>query len=188
MAKNKNAAYRKLTSELIQEIVTCVVIAVREEDESRIKERYDRKRSNTRMLLRNYRSLCDHSKSAIYELSQANDYDLGLDDILELMGARDSIQLESIKTSAAKTKAIIAHVDLMLELYKSYCKKSKKPEEMRRYRTIKDMYLAAVPKSAEEIAEKESVDVRTTYKDISAAIERLTALIFGIDGLHLLKK
>ena len=35
----------------------------------------------------------------------------------------------------------------------------------------------------EEIAEKYSVDTRTVYRDIREATARITALLFGVDGI-----
>ena len=37
--------------------------------------------------------------------------------------------------------------------------------------------------TAQEIAEKENIEVRTVYKDITAAIKPISALIFGVDSL-----
>ena len=76
------------------------------------------------------------------------------------------------------------HVREMLTLYKLSCERSDKPEDKRRYRTIERLYLLKEPWSAQEIAEEEGIDISTVYKDLNEAVRRLTALIFGIDGLY----
>jgi predicted DNA-binding protein YlxM (UPF0122 family) len=37
--------------------------------------------------------------------------------------------------------------------------------------------------SAKEIAEKQNISTRNVYEDLKVAMERLSALIFGVDGL-----
>ena len=104
------------------------------------------------------------------------------------MMTRDSssldMQVESIKTSVGRTQLIVEHVREMLRLYEISCERSKKPEDMRRYRIIKGLYLEENPKTIQEIADEEGIDISTAYKDLNAGIRRLTALIFGVDGLN----
>ena len=78
------------------------------------------------------------------------------------------------------------HIDVMLDLYKLYCERSPKPEEMRAFRCIYDLYLDRdrIPTpTPDEVADEQGIDVRTLYRDIDRASERLAALIFGIDGM-----
>jgi hypothetical protein len=187
MAKKSNKW--GLDDDLLQRITNCIIDKHREDETAASKARYDRKRANTKLLLRNYRSLSVHCESAIYEASHMGD-EMDLAEILELMSGnrRESFRIESIRESAARTRLIIEHVNEMLEHYHIFCERSTKPEDARRYRVIYDLYIADVTKTPDEIALIESIDPRTVYKDIDSAVERLTALIFGIDGLHLLKK
>ena len=46
------------------------------------------------------------------------------------------------------------------------------------------MYISDDKLSRKELADKWSIDKSTTYNDEKIAIERLSALIFGIDGLN----
>ena len=55
---------------------------------------------------------------------------------------------------------------------------------MRRYEVIWDMYMATDTLSVKEIAEKQHISKDTVYSDLRVAVERLTALIFGVDGLN----
>lgn len=153
------------------------------EDQRRVA--MDKRLRNTKLLLKNFRDLEAHSNNAVFEMAQVQDGDLF--DILDLM-TRDSsnldMQVESIKSSVGRTQLIVEHVREMLTLYKLSCERSDKPEDKRRYRTIERLYLLKEPWSAQEIAEEEGIDISTVYKDLNEAVRRLTALIFGIDGLY----
>ena len=46
------------------------------------------------------------------------------------------------------------------------------------------MYMAEDTLSVKEVAKKQHVSKDTVYTDIRMAIEKLTALIFGVDGLN----
>ncbi len=124
-----------------------------------------------------------HSESAIYEAAAIQDEDVY--DILEMMtgGHYADYYVESIKKSAARTRIIIEHVKEMLTLYEIYCFRSTKPEDKRRYRVVYAIYIDETPRTAAQIALDENVDERTIYRDIDSACEKLSALIFGIDGL-----
>ena len=153
------------------------------EDQRRVA--MDKRLRNTKLLLKNFRELEAHSNNAVFEMSQVQDGDLF--DILDLM-TRDSteldMQVESIKSSVGRTQLIVEHVREMLTIYKLSCDRSDKPEDKRRYRTIERLYLLEEPWSAQEIADKEGIDISTVYKDLNEAVRRLTALIFGVDGIY----
>lgn len=176
--------YKALSQDMMKEIAEYAIDCYRDEQERSKKLRYDKRLRNTKLLLKNYRELVSHSENAIYEASQVEDEDLF--DILEMMsGANDSqYYVESIKTSAARTSLIIEHVREMLALYEVYCDRSQKPEDKRRFRTIHALYIQDEPKTYEQIAEEENVETRTVYRDVDAAVEKLTFLIFGIDGMR----
>jgi hypothetical protein len=63
----KKTVVKKLDSETLKEITNHVIDRLREEETGSAKARYDRRRANTRMLLRNYRSFTDHAAKAIYK-------------------------------------------------------------------------------------------------------------------------
>lgn len=107
-------------------------------------------------------------------------------DILEsMMSLYDSeVIIESIKRSATRTAVIVSHIETMFGLYAAYCDKSPNRDiEMRRYEVVWDMYMAEVTLSAKKIAEKQHMSKDNVYADLRVATERLTALIFGVDGL-----
>ena len=63
---------------------------------------------------------------------------------------------------------------------------------MRRLDVLKSMYITETDKTAGEIAadlaDKYYMDVRSIYRDVNAAIDVMTALIFGIDGVQAKEK
>ncbi len=152
------------------------------------KKRHDRRLRNTKLLLRNYRMLAAHVASAVYKPVQEEDEDVI--DIFEMLDEMDDyydeegMYVESIKRSRSRTAVIMRHVDEMLRFFEIFCNTSAKLEDRRRYDVLYAMYIAEEPMLVSEIAAKENIDTRTVYRDIDAAVERISALIFGIDGLR----
>lgn len=92
--------------------------------------------------------------------------------------------VESIKNSATRTAIIMSHVDTMISLYHTYCERAENSDiEMRRYDVLWDRYLADEPLNVESISKKHHMTKQNVYADLKIATERLTALIFGVDGL-----
>lgn len=98
--------------------------------------------------------------------------------------SEQELYVESIKKSAGRTKLIIEHIKKALADYEAYCKRSKREEDMRRYRTIRRLYIDDENWNAQDIAADELLDISTVYKDIKEATKCLTPRIFGIDGLR----
>lgn len=146
------------------------------------KSRYDRRLRNTKLLLRNYRMFKKHCEHAVFDAEQLDENAIDILDLMWERGSRGNI-VESIKQSAQRTAIIMRHVTDMLALYKIYCDSTGKPEDARRYRVIESLYITDHAVTAAEIAQREGIDDRTVYKDVDSACEKLSALIFGIDGL-----
>lgn len=145
--------------------------------------RASKKLRNTKLLLRNYHMLKEHAENSVFGRTQMGE---SATDILESMMNlyNDEVIIESIKNSATRTAIIVSHIETMLGLYQSYCEKSSSREiEMRRYQVISDMYIADQTLSVKEIAAKHHMSKENVYADSKVATERLTALIFGVDGL-----
>ena len=147
--------------------------------------RADKRLRNTRLLLRNYHMLKEHAEKSVFGRTQMGESAL---DILESMMSiyNDDVIIQSIKNSATRTAIIVSHIETMFGLYYSYCDKSTNREiNLRRYNVLWDMYMAEDTLSAKEIAEKQHIAKDTVYADLKVAIERLTSLIFGVDGLSI---
>jgi hypothetical protein len=146
--------------------------------------RYNRRLRNTKTLLEHYRDFKDHVAYAVFDVERLV-YENAVD-VLDLMwdpNGNSELYVESIKKSVARTQLIVNHITEMLRIYEIVCARSPKPEDMRRYRVIEALYIIDKPMTISEIKEKESVDERTIYRDRDTAIEKLSSLIFGIDGL-----
>ncbi len=169
----------QLTPELKREIVELTVETYRKEAEKQREARKDRRLHNTKMLMEKYRGFVIHSQSAVFEATQV-DEDEHFNDLLELMdsGGR-GFSVESVRESAARTRIMVQHIQRMLEFYEFCCNRSKKPEDARRLRVIKALYIDEDKKTPEELAKLECVDVRTIYRDNQAALNELSALLFG---------
>ncbi len=155
-----------------------------QERKSEIGQRADRRLRNTKLLLRNYRMLKKHAENSVFRRAQMDESAF---DILEsMMKSRDNdVIISSIKDSAARTAVMVSHVEAMLGLYAAFCEKSPNREiERRRYDVVWDMYIAEDTLSAKEIAKKKNMSKENVYVDLRVAVERLAALIFGVDGLN----
>ena len=143
----------------------------------------DKRLHNTKLLLRNYRALKLNSENSIFSRMQMEE---SAADILEsMMGIyNDQVIVESIKNSATRTAIILTHVETMIGAYQVLCDKSDNEIDSRRYDIIYQLYISDDKLSRKELADKWSIDKSTTYNDEKIAIERLSALIFGIDGLN----
>ena len=146
-------------------------------------QRADKRLRNTKLLLRNYHMLKEHAENSVFGRTQMKESAL---DILESMMSiyNDEVIIQSIKNSATRTAIIVSHIETMFGLYYSYCERSiNRDIDLRRYNVVWDMYMAEDTLSAKEIAEKQNISKESVYSDLKVGIERLTALIFGVDGL-----
>lgn len=144
----------------------------------------DRRLHNTKLLLRNYRMLRENADNSIYGRAQMKES--AADILCNMMNLYDDeVIVNAIKRSATRTAIIVSHIDTMLELYEAYCVKSPSELDNRRYEIVNDMYIAEQPMTVKDIAKKWNMSKENVYSDLKIAIERLSALIFGVDGLKL---
>lgn len=142
----------------------------------------DRRLHNTKLLLRNYQMLKDNSENSIFGRSQMEES--AADILCNMMNLYDDeVIVDAIKRSATRTAIMVSHIDTMMGIYQAYCEKSSNNLDMRRYEVIYDMYIAEEHLTAKEIAKKKNMSKENVYLDLKIATERLSALIFGVDGL-----
>jgi hypothetical protein len=161
---------------------------IKEQEYYKTKKRYDRRLRNTRLLLKHYRDLkvhdglVDRSISSIYK---ENAIDI-LDDVESVDDEEQYIQ--AVSRTKIRTAIIVRHINKSLEYYKVVCLKGGDIKK-RRYSIIKYMYIDPVENNMvptyEEAATHFDIIVKTVGRDIRAAIEDLSILFFGIDGLKL---
>ncbi|MBU2703896.1 hypothetical protein Ga0466249_005046 [Sporomusaceae bacterium BoRhaA] len=153
------------------------------QNQKKSKSRHDKRLRNTKLLLKNYRLLKDHCENAVFDKKELIEISgVKIVDLLDsLDGYERSDYIESIKKSVSKTQVILAHIDAMMKIYRIYCEESDKPEDLRRYRIISSTYLENT--KPDDICREEGIDQRTYYRDSRDGVEKLSSLIFGIDGL-----
>lgn len=161
------------------------VKAYKEEQEKAEKERHSRVLNSAKVLVKNYRRFKKMCSSSVYDKDTANETELK--EILELMNGSSrnkDFEVMSIKDKVVRTRMIMDHVDTMLGVYERQCMMSPVPEDARRFRVIKGLYLDEKPETAQWLSEEESVTVSTVYRDCKKAFSDLSILFFGIDGAH----
>ncbi len=146
------------------------------------KEMVDRRLRNTKLLLRNYRLFKAHVENAVYEAITDESPQAILEDLM-MPGRDNTLFVESIKESAARTATIVEHMETMMQIYHAYCMTTGAEDDMRRWRVVYGLYIADRRQTVAELAEQEGVVERTVYKDVDAACEKIAALMFGIDGV-----
>jgi hypothetical protein len=152
------------------------------EKEKERKARIDQRLRDTKRLMRNYREIKIHAGDAIASLSEVTQEDFEF--FKDLMEDTGKIDVGAIVRSKARSAIMLTHIDAMLQAYEIICYNSKKPEEQRRYRVLESMCLMDEPIPVSEIAERENIDTRTVYKDLDAACEKMSALLFGIQWIE----
>ncbi len=148
------------------------------------REMVDRRLRNTKLLLRNYRIFRTHVQNAVYEIEECETAEEIMADLM-MPGRDNSLFVESIKKSVARTATIVRHMETMMQLYQVYCHTIGTSEDERRWRIINAMYMCDDDgrRTIAQLAADEGVVERTIYKDIDIACEKIAALMFGIDGL-----
>lgn len=154
---------------------------------------FERRLYNVKILLDHYRLFKEHAKEAIFELTSIDEEELTaieiMDAMMQLPVDKGEIAVESIRNSALRTRIVIEHIESMLEIYEAYCEKSLRPEDLRRWDVINTLYIKDVPQGLSkmdiynDLAEKHFVSERQIRMDVNDALIKLTALIFGIDGV-----
>lgn len=145
------------------------------------KSRSDRRLRNTKLLLKNYDLLKAHCQSSIYTVQQAGLTERPIDILDDIDRLDKEMYIESIKRSATRTYIIITHIDEMVRIYQAYCETSPRDEDRRRFRVMRAAYFDHV--RMDIICEQEHIERSTYFRDTNEILEKLSALIFGIDGL-----
>lgn len=166
---------------------TTAAKAIERERKKYKKQQFDRRLHNTKLLLRHYRTLNEHYRHAVFDVSRAEEESESFSDIIQTMNADitdDTLYIESIKQSCVRTKIIMAHVNKMLECYEIMCQRSEREDDKRHWRILNGLYISDLAMSAKELAKQENIDKRTVYRDIDICVSDLTALLFGVGGIE----
>ncbi len=148
-------------------------------------KRYDRRLRNTKLLLKHYRELHIHesiTNSSVEEIEYSNAIDI-LDDIDVL---DDETYIQSIGRTRTRTRIIINHIDKAIKYYEAICNTESK---RRKFNIIYDLFIdrnedSIIP-TYDDIANRYKINSKTVARDVNVAIEELSILLFGVDGLKL---
>jgi tetratricopeptide (TPR) repeat protein len=161
---------------------------IKEQEYNRSIKKYDKRLRNTRLLLKHYRSLKAHNSIAedtTVKIYKENAIDV-LDDIEPIDDEKQYVQ--ALSRTKIRTLIIVGHLNKAMKYYKSICETEDKLKE-RRYKIISYMYLENreddITPTYEEVAEHFNLNVKTVGRDVRLAIEDLSVLFFGIDGIKL---
>jgi hypothetical protein len=147
-------------------------------------KRSDLRLHRTDLLLKSYRTLSQHCENAIFEKRKIklSAVDI-LDDIDDFID--DGMYIESIKKSAQRTTIIVKHVKKMIEIFKIISDNSKEIVKIRRYNALYMKYIDPTMPTMQRITEVLQIERSLVYDDINIAMQDLTPLFFGIDGLKI---
>jgi hypothetical protein len=159
---------------------TALEVYTKKKEQER-RARIDKRFRDTKRLMRSYREIKIHADDAIASLAEVADEDY---EFFHNLMEDDKVDVQAIVRTKARSAIMLTHIDAMLQAYEIICSKSKKPEDQRRYRVLESMYLKDEQMTVSEIAERENIDTRTVYKDIDAACEKISALLFGIQWIE----
>jgi len=171
----------------IQGIIDATVKAVLK-DIRRTKEGYCLQ--NTILLLRNYNTLKHHVDYAIshpgdvrpveekicdMEKEFYSDYDE------DFLNAKPDLFIESILASKVRTALMVAHIDAMVKQLHDVAKEDG-GKEYDKFIMFEDMYFKGM--HCEDIAEKMDYSVSQVYRITNDMVEKLSVLLWGINGLR----
>jgi len=180
--------------ELIEKLVTDGVAkgikngleAARNEEKIKEKMTYDIKLKNTRLLLKNYRkfvSFCKQATVSEKELETAT-----VEEILDKLycSAYDEVTIvQSILASKKRTEIILTHIERIIRFYIFEADASKNDEKWRKAHVLNDLYVEGDYKpKISDLSEKYHVGERQIHRDARSAIEEISVLMFGIDGIR----
>ncbi|MBD8046769.1 MULTISPECIES: HTH domain-containing protein [Clostridium] len=172
-----------IDKETLEDVVKQVLTEYNRQQYERLKVKKDRRLRNTRLLLRNYNNFFEHCKNAIYmkeELEEEDPIEILMESEFE-----DDLFINSIKRTSIRTKIILDHIESIMDYYRFKANNSKDEKFIRRLKIIELIYFNEGNYSYEQLAEMFYVDSRTVSRDVKKAIEELSVLLFGIDGLKI---
>jgi predicted DNA-binding protein (UPF0251 family) len=151
--------------------------------EQKMKYRHDRRLRNTKLLLRNYNNFTKHCEKAVFtstQLDNLNPVDI-LDECEDIED--NELYVNSIKRTHDRTYIIIQHINTIMEFFKYRAEKENNDNALRRFNAIELVFVEKI--SYEKVAEQLGISEKTVSRDVKQAVEELSSLIFGIDGVRL---
>lgn len=162
----------------IEDIVKETVSITIKEYEKKLNERNKRKvLYNTKLLLKNYNELKNHSLNAVYKNTE---YEV-IDKINgeEANYSDDKIFIESIKNSKLRTLVMLTHIDVALERVRQ---KHMIKGTIEKYNALELYYIKE--KKREDIAEELNCSIKSVMRWIKEVEEEVGTNLFGINSIE----
>lgn len=157
----------------IQQITKLVTELVRNERKRQFQNESTWRYKNTKLLLKNYDILKEHSK----------DIDMDIDQYLRGIFEPEDLKLRSIMGYKARTKKMVEYTDFMLDAYESYVNK-RDDAARRRYFVIMHMFINRDKWTFFKIADFFDMSEKTIKRDQKLAIQEFSIFLFGIVSLE----
>lgn len=162
-----------LSEQQLEAISNAVLHYYEERREIEEKRERDRRLRNTKLILKNYHTF------KVYADKQKKKLDVPEEPkVIELVLNSEDI-VDSIRQTTERTLAMIQYLDKALSTLEHICAK----ENSKHYEVLHLRYLER--RAIHEIADWYNVNERTVYKQLDAAIEPLSVLLFGVYGLKI---
>lgn len=150
-----------INEESIKKIARTAVEEVLGYKEDVIREEFDARYRDVKLLMKNYRKLKAHYAHI----------------------SPETLEVSTICSMRRKTGLMMSHVDKMLLVYSALCRNCEKSEEERRWNALYFRYIADERLTIDEIIERLAIDRRTFYRDMNKAMEDMAVLLFGIEAI-----
>ncbi|MCT4686069.1 sigma factor-like helix-turn-helix DNA-binding protein [Vallitalea sp.] len=148
--------------------------AVKKYQDQEKKRKKDYRFRNTKLLLRNYNSLSEHLVNAKVNIKEVNDIINTEKDYYD----KDELYIESVRQSKTRTLIMLANIDAaMSQLEENMTDRG----QIEKYQVIKLIYIHNC--SFEDVARQLNCGHMTVRRWEKEAINELSILLFGIDGM-----
>lgn len=145
------------------------------------KNKVEKKIHNTKLLLKNYRKLKAHAISSTTTVDMLIGDEL-LNTLRDSDIDPDTLYITSIINTKERTAIILDYIDKAIDYYKHSTRNN--AIEHRRANILYDVYV--IGRTQAQVADSYHIELRTVRADLKLAIEDLTPLLFGVDGLRML--
>ena len=150
-----------MQKETVTEIAKIAAIEALKRHNELMIEEFDARYHDVKLLMQNYRKLRAHYAHV----------------------SPETLEVSSICSMRRKTGLMMSHVNKMLLVYKTLCKKATRPDEARRWNVLYLRYIAKDRMKIEDIAAELEIDKRTFHRDVNKAMEDMAVLLFGIEAI-----
>ncbi|ADZ82545.1 hypothetical protein [Cellulosilyticum lentocellum] len=149
----------------------------------KIEGKYDKRYHNTKLLLRNYHEFKQHCIECGNSIEEIDDT-LEAWELTLVKEEHSEDYIKSAKRTKARTQIIVDLIDKFLEAHRQEAMNRHDVNKLKRANIIDKMYISD-NLTMEKLAEDMDCDIATISRQHKTAINELSVLFFGIEGLKL---